>query len=235
MYQPSDAVDTTDDQCQQQQEQQQNQLQQQQQQHQQQQQQQQQQQKQQQQQQQQLQTSGVLLGNGFFGTVYKTSYSGIPAAAKHLYQSYASAQNNQKFKEVFKALMEAIHPNLVSYLAAATYPNPQSDAPALVIVTDLMERNLTHFLGEAQCDIPIHLQINLCLDICFALAHLHSQQILHSNLRSNNVLLVGTTARVEWQSCLVSNAVPFVGHICHQRHKCLTCNILRNLTSVLMV
>jgi len=53
-----------------------------------------------------------------------------------------------------------------------------------------------HFLGEAQCDIPIHLQINLCLDICFALAHLHSQQILHGNLRSNNVLLVGTTVKV---------------------------------------
>ena len=150
----------------------------------------------QQQQQQQLQTHGVLLGNGFFGTVCKTSYNGIPAAAKHLYQSYASAQNNEKFKEVFKALMETIHPNLVSYLAAATYPNPQSDVPALVIVTELMERNLTQFLGEAQCDIPIHLQINLCLDICFALAHLHSQQILHGNLRSNNVLLVGTTAKV---------------------------------------
>jgi len=108
VYQPSDAFDTTDDQCQQQQQkQQQKQLQ------------------QQQQQQQRLQTHGVLLGNGFFGTVYKTSYNGIPAAAKHLYQSYASAQNNEKFKEVFKALMQAIHPNLVSYLTAVTYPNPQ--------------------------------------------------------------------------------------------------------------
>ena len=126
--------------------------------------------------------------------MYKTSYNGIPAAAKHLCQS--SAQNNEQFREKFKALMEVTHPNLVSYLAAATFPDPQSVTPSLVIMTELMEKNLTQFLGEAQCDIPIHLQVNLCLDIGFALAHLHSLQIIHGNLRSNNIFLVGTTAKV---------------------------------------
>ena len=126
--------------------------------------------------------------------MYETRHSGVLVAAKHLYHS--SAQNHEKFKEEFKGLREVIHPNLVSYLEAATCPDPQSDTPTLVIITELMERNLTQFLGEAKHDIPIHLQVNLSLDISFALAYLHSQQIMHGNLRSNNVLLVGTTAKV---------------------------------------
>ena len=71
---------------------------------------------------------------------------------------------------------------------------PQTSHPILVM--ELMERNLTQFLEEADHDISIHLQVNLCLDISFALAYLHSQQIVHGHLTSNNVLLVGTTAKV---------------------------------------
>ena len=71
---------------------------------------------------------------------------------------------------------------------------PQTSHPILVM--ELMERNLTQFLEEAEHDISIHLQVNLCLDITFALAYLHSQQIVHGHLTSNNVLLVGTTAKV---------------------------------------
>ena len=71
---------------------------------------------------------------------------------------------------------------------------PQTSHPILVM--ELMERNLTQFLEEAEHDISIHLQVNLCLDITFALAYLHSQQIVHGHLTSNNVLLIGTTAKV---------------------------------------
>ena len=71
---------------------------------------------------------------------------------------------------------------------------PQNSRPILVM--ELMERNLTQFLEEAEHDILIHLQVSLCLDITFALAYLHSQQIVHGHLTSNNVLLVGTTVKV---------------------------------------
>ena len=65
-----------------------------------------------------------------------------------------------------------------------------------ILVMEQMERNLTQFLEEAEHDIPIHLQVSLCLDVTFALAYLHSQQIVHGHLTSNNVLLVGSTAKV---------------------------------------
>ena len=172
---------------QQQQQQQQQQLQKQQQQHQ-----------QRQQQQQQLQIGDLSvqlnhsLGYGSFGTVYKASYQGTPAAAKYLYHP---VQDYESFKHTLETLQGLTHPNLVAYRAAAMCPSPQSRRGP-ILVMELMERNLTQFLKEAEHDIPIHLQVSLCLDVIFALAYLHSQQIVHGHLTSNNVLLVGTTAKV---------------------------------------
>ena len=126
------------------------------------------------------------LGDGSFGTVYKASYQGTPAAAKYL---YCKVQDQGSFKHELENLQSFIHPNLVAYRAAPLGPGP-------ILVMELMEKTLSQFLGEAKNDISIHLQVNLCLDITFALAYLHSQQIVHGHLTSNNVLLVGTTAKV---------------------------------------
>ena len=155
------------------------------------------QQQQQQQQQQQLQIGDLTvqlnhsIGRGSFGTVYKARYQGTPAAAKYLYHP---VRNYKGFKHELETLQGFIHPNLVAYRAAAMAPVPQTSRPILVM--ELMERNLMQFLEEAKHNVPIHLQVNLCLDITFALAYLHSQQIVHGHLTSNNVLLVGTTAKV---------------------------------------
>ena len=132
------------------------------------------------------------LGDGSFGTVYKASYQGTPVAAKYLYHP---VQDYEIFKHELENLQELVHPNLVAYYTEIMCPGPQSRR-CLILVIELMERNLTQFLEEAENDIPVHLQVNLCLDITFALAYLHSQQIVHGHLTSNNVLLVGTTAKV---------------------------------------
>ena len=131
------------------------------------------------------------LGDGSFGTVYKASYQGTPVAAKYLYHP---VQDYESFKHKLETLQQLTHPNLVAYYTEIMCPGPQSRRPILVM--ELMEKTLTQFLEEAEHDILIHLQVNLCLDITFALAYLHSQQIVHGHLTSNNVLLVGTTAKV---------------------------------------
>ena len=152
---------------------------------------------QQQQQQKQLEIGNLTvqlnhsIGYGSFGTVYEASYQGTPVAAKYLYHP---VQDYERFKHKLKTLQGLIHPNLVAYQAAAMCPTPQSSRP--IVVMELMEKSLTQFLGEVENDVPVHLQVNLCLDIAFALAYLHSQQIVHGHLTSNNVLLIGTTAKV---------------------------------------
>ena len=155
-------------------------------------------QQQQQQQQQQVQIGDLTvqrnhsIGRGSFGTVYKASYQDTPAAAKYLHHP---VRDYESFKDELETLQELTHPNLVAYQTVTMCPGPQSRRRP-ILVMELMEKSLTQFLEEAENNIPVHLQVSLCLDITFALAYLHSQQIVHGHLTSSNVLLVGTTAKV---------------------------------------
>ena len=84
--------------------------------------------------------------------------------------------------------MSAIrHPNIVQYLC--TYQDPDTGLPVLLM--ELMDDSLTHFLEGSPQPIPYHIQVNICHDITLALSFLHSNNIIHRDLSGNNVLLIG--------------------------------------------
>ena len=60
-----------------------------------------------------------------------------------------------------------------------------------------MDRNLTQLLEQSKEPLPYHTQVNLCHDIALALTYLHSNDIIHRNLSSNNVLLIGAGTRAK--------------------------------------
>ena len=99
-----------------------------------------------------------------------------------------------KFSQECQFLKSIVHPNVVSYLG--TYRDPASSIPVLVM--ELMEKNLTQLLQEAENSLPIQIQVDICQKVAYALAHLHSRNpvIIHRDLSSNNVLLKGTQVKV---------------------------------------
>ena len=60
---------------------------------------------------------------------------------------------------------------------------------------ELMDESLTSFLERPQDPppLPFHIQVNIAHDVAQALAYLHLNEILHRDLSSNNVLLVGSS------------------------------------------
>ncbi|XP_064384100.1 probable serine/threonine-protein kinase kinY [Halichondria panicea] len=92
----------------------------------------------------------------------------------------------QRFELECRFLKSINHPNIVQYLG--TYCDPDTNAPVLLM--ELMDESLTHFLESSPGDIPYHIQVNLSYDIAQALAFLHSNEIVHRDLSSNNVLLL---------------------------------------------
>ena len=56
---------------------------------------------------------------------------------------------------------------------------------------ELMDDSLTHFLESSPQPIPYHIQVNICHDMSRALSFLHSNGIVHRDLSSSNVLLIG--------------------------------------------
>ena len=143
------------------------------------------------------------LGTGSYGAVCKAKCDQLICAAKLLYPVLFQMQvpdpgkeHRQPFRrfEVECRFLKSInHPNIVQYLG--TYRDPETNAPVLLM--ELMDESLTHFLESSPGDIPYHIQVNLSQDIAQALAFLHANGIIHRDLSSNNVLLIaGSRAKV---------------------------------------
>ena len=93
----------------------------------------------------------------------------------------------RRFEQECEFLSTIRHPNIVQYLG--TYQDPDMGLPVLLM--ELMDDSLTHFLETSTQPIPYHIQVNICHDITLALSFLHSNGIIHRDLSSNNVLLIG--------------------------------------------
>ena len=80
------------------------------------------------------------------------------------------------------------HPNLVQYLG--TWKDPVTNLPVLLM--ELMDESLSQFLEKYdELPPPFHTQVNICHDVALALSFLHSNDIIHRHLTSNNVLMIG--------------------------------------------
>ena len=99
----------------------------------------------------------------------------------------------KRFEQECRFLRQIKHPNIIQYLG--TYRDP--DSRALVLLMELMDESLTHFLERLSVPLPYYLQVGISHDIALALAYLHSNNIIHRDLSSNNVLLLqGSRAKV---------------------------------------
>ena len=58
---------------------------------------------------------------------------------------------------------------------------------------ELMDESLTSYLERPpnHLPLPLHVQVDIGHDVTQALSHLHNHGILHRDLSSNNVLLIG--------------------------------------------
>ena len=148
---------------------------------------------------------GEILGRGANGVVYKASCDGLVCAAKVLRESLYTYRDQhkivrkdgvliRKFEQEMELLKHLKHPNIIQYLGFG-HIKEEGDLP--VILMELMDDSLTHFLESSPQPIPYHIQVNICHDIALALSFLHSNKIIHRDLSSNNVLMInGNRAKV---------------------------------------
>ena len=140
------------------------------------------------------------LGIGSYGAVCKAKCDGLLCAAKIIHptlfdptalQQVAPQREHRlpirRFEQECKFMSAIRHPNIVQYLGIFR----DTDTRLPVLLMELMDNNLTHFLESSPQPIPYHIQVNICHDITLALSFLHSNKIIHRDLSSNNVLMRG--------------------------------------------
>ena len=141
-----------------------------------------------------------ILGIGSYGKVCKAKCDDLLCAAKIIHETLfdPTAENSiesqrehrlpmRRFEQECEFLSTIKHPNIVQFLGILRDPDTQLP----VLLMELMDDSLTHFLESATQSLPYHVQVNICHDIIVALSFLHSNDIIHRDLSSNNVLMIG--------------------------------------------
>ena len=139
------------------------------------------------------------LGVGSYGAVYRALCDELPCAAKILHPTLFDTHDPgarkimERFERECQFLSGVRHPHIVQYLGVSR--DPESGLPVLLM--ELMDSSLTQFLERSEEPLPFHITVDICHDIALALAYLHSNGILHRDLSSNNVLLIGPGNRAK--------------------------------------
>ena len=136
------------------------------------------------------------LGTGAYGQVCRAKLDELPCAAKLLHAILLDPdrpRNRTLFEQECRFLSEIRHPNIVQYLGVAE--DEVSGLPILLM--ELMDDSLTHFLEQSEEPLAYHVQVNIGHDIALAVAFLHLNRIIHRDLSSSNVLLIGAGSRAK--------------------------------------
>ena len=132
------------------------------------------------------------LGQGAYGAVYKAKCDQLTCAAKVLHPTILDPRDPGagKIMDRFRqecAFLESIrHPNIVQYLGVTR--DPESGLPVLLM--ELLDESLTKMLERSPTALPYFVEVDICHDIALAIAYLHSNDIIHRDLSSHNVLIV---------------------------------------------
>ena len=138
----------------------------------------------------------VILGAGMYGQVCKAMLGELPCAAKLLHPTTVDPKrpkSHDSFEKECRFLSQIRHPNIVQYLGV----EKDEKEGLSILLMELMDDSLTHFLELSEARLPYHVQVNINYDIAQALAFLHTNQIVHRALSSNNVLLIGAGVRAK--------------------------------------
>ena len=139
------------------------------------------------------------LGRGSYGAVYKAKCDQLPCAAKVLHPTIldpadpGAGKIMDRFQQECGFLESIRHSNIVQYLGMTR--DPESRLPVLLM--ELLDESLTKMLERSQQSLAYCVQVDICHDIALAVAYLHSNDIIHRDLSSNNVLMIaGRRAKV---------------------------------------
>ncbi|CAH0722132.1 unnamed protein product, partial [Brenthis ino] len=145
---------------------------------------------------------GNRIGSGSFGTVYKAHWHG-PVAVKTLNVKTPTALQLQAFKNEVAVLRKTRHCNILLFMGCVS-------KPSLAIVTQWCEgSSLYQHLHVLETPLPMLYLIDVARQTAQGMDYLHAKNIIHRDLKSNNIFLrddwsvkIGdfglATAKVRW-------------------------------------
>ena len=134
------------------------------------------------------------MGRGAYGLVKEVSVHGTLCAAKVIHKILLTDATKEEYEKLQKTFTEEClrsshlrHPNLVQFLGIY-YPNKSVAFPWLIM--EKLHTSLTSLLKRySQEDISFARKISILQDVSLGIQYLHSKDIVHRDISSNNILV----------------------------------------------
>ncbi|XP_059312340.1 probable serine/threonine-protein kinase PBL5 isoform X2 [Lycium ferocissimum] len=124
-----------------------------------------------------------FLSEGGFGSVYKGVLKNELRVAVKQHKDM-SLQGDKQFKSEVDVLSKARHPNLVMLLGSCSQGNQK-----LLVYEYVCNGSLDHFLSDIRMPLNWERRIKIALGAAKGLEYLHKHNIIHRDIRPNNILI----------------------------------------------
>lgn len=154
----------------------------------------------------------IVIGNGSAGKVFSGSIkNGKVVAVKAVPKSDKYGITNLREIDIMSKFR---HPNIMTALNIITSNN---DLNSNLIVMDMAETDLYRYIKHEPQSLDE--KNNLMLEVCRGLSFLHSKNILHMDLKMDNILVCRGTAKIcDFGNSINVNTDPNKEHISEHEH-----------------
>ncbi|KAF9989632.1 hypothetical protein BGZ75_005617 [Mortierella antarctica] len=125
-----------------------------------------------------------IIGSGSFGRVFHGDLLGTEVAIKECVRSDSKAFDEKYFKREVDILKQSRHPNIVQFMGIC------KRRKRFYIVTEFLPLgNLRRWIQDDTKEFGWDTRISFAIDISLALAYLHHKNIIHRDLKGENLLI----------------------------------------------
>ncbi|KAF9916571.1 hypothetical protein BX616_003418 [Lobosporangium transversale] len=125
-----------------------------------------------------------IIGSGSFGRVFHGDLLGTEVAIKECVRSNSKAFDEKYFKREVDILKQSRHPNIVQFMGICKRKK------RFYIVTEFLPLgNLRRWIQDETKEFGWDTRISFAIDISLALAYLHHKNIIHRDLKGENLLI----------------------------------------------
>ncbi|KAF9934733.1 hypothetical protein FBU30_000591 [Linnemannia zychae] len=125
-----------------------------------------------------------IIGSGSFGRVFHGDLLGTEVAIKECVRSDSRAFDEKYFKREVDILRQSRHPNIVQFMGIC------KRRKRFYIITEFLPMgNLRRWIQDTSKEFGWDTRISFAIDISLALAYLHHKNIIHRDLKGENLLI----------------------------------------------